>query len=97
MVTEKITYHPLAKVAFEMAQRWGMVAAIPDGEDTAGRQKLRLMTPLELAQRAVQSTLALEIELMARGMLRVEPIDEADAISNESGTETGKEPDSGLR
>jgi hypothetical protein len=87
---EKITYHPTAKIAIEMAQRWGMVAAIPDGEDTAGRQKLRLMTPAELAQRAVATTLALVIELTAKGMMIVEAICEADISGEVSGTKSAE-------
>jgi len=41
-----------AKLAFSLLERWGMVAASPDGEDSAGRQKLRLSTPEELVGRA---------------------------------------------
>ena len=37
-------------------ERWGMVAAMPDGEDSAGRQKLRLATTEELVARAVVVT-----------------------------------------
>lgn len=40
----------------EFIGRWGMVAAIPDGEDTAGRQKLRMATPAELVDRATSVT-----------------------------------------
>ncbi len=41
-----------AKMAAALIERWGMVAAIPDGEDSAGRAKLRLATPEELVARA---------------------------------------------
>lgn len=41
-----------ANLAFSLIERWGMVAAQADGEDAAGRQKLRLMTPEELVERA---------------------------------------------
>ena len=41
-----------AKLAFSLLERWGMVAAAPDGEDSAGRSKLKLSTPDELVERA---------------------------------------------
>lgn len=41
-----------AKLAFALIERWGMVAGLPDGEDSAGRSKLRLSTPDELVERA---------------------------------------------
>jgi len=47
-----VTLNQRAKLASELVGRWGMVAAIPDGEDKAGRQKLRMMTEEEMAQRA---------------------------------------------
>jgi hypothetical protein len=43
-----------ARTAISFIERWGMVAAVPDGEDTAGRQKLRLSTPKELVDRAFE-------------------------------------------
>lgn len=45
-----------ARMVIELIDRWGMVAAMPDGEDSAGRQKLRLATPDELVTRAMQTT-----------------------------------------
>ena len=41
-----------ARMAAALLEKWGMVACLPDGEDSAGRQKLRLMTPHELVERA---------------------------------------------
>lgn len=41
-----------AKLAINFAERWGMVAAIPDGEDSAGRQRLRMATTEEVSSRA---------------------------------------------
>jgi hypothetical protein len=41
-----------ARLAMIMIEKWGMVAALPDGEDTTGRQKMRIMTPTELVNRA---------------------------------------------
>lgn len=40
------------RLAFSLLERWGMVSATPDGEDSAGRSKLRLSTPTELIDRA---------------------------------------------
>ena len=41
-----------AKIVVELISKWGMVAAVPDGEDSKGRSKLRLMEPGELISRA---------------------------------------------
>lgn len=41
-----------ADLAAHMIERWGAVAAESNGEDSAGRHKLRLATPDELVQRA---------------------------------------------
>ncbi len=49
----------VAKIAIEMASRWGMVAATQDGEDSAGRQKLRSLEPDELADKACRTAQAL--------------------------------------
>ena len=45
--------HHRFKCAEEFITRWGMVAAIPDGEDSAGRAKVRLATPEEVVERAI--------------------------------------------
>lgn len=42
----------VATLAFDLIERWGLVAAMPDGEDSAGRAKLRLPTSAELVARA---------------------------------------------
>ncbi len=41
-----------ANLAFVFIEHWGMVAGEIDGEDSAGRQKLRLLTPEEIVDRA---------------------------------------------
>jgi len=43
-----------AKIVVELVSRWGMVAAMADGEDKAGRAKLRLATEQELVDRAMK-------------------------------------------
>ncbi len=57
------TEHPNfeARLAVNLLEKWGMVAAEPDGEDSAGRAKLRLSNPQELAARAVASEIAAEL------------------------------------
>ena len=55
---KKVLYHENeqpeaeAKMAFDFLGRWGLVMGTPDGEDSAGRQQLKLMTPDELVDRA---------------------------------------------
>jgi hypothetical protein len=41
-----------AVVALALIERWGMVAAVEDGEDSTGRAKVRMSTPEELVDRA---------------------------------------------
>lgn len=48
-----------ARMALALVERWGMVAGMPDGEDSTGRAKLRLSTPEELADRAVAASYAI--------------------------------------
>lgn len=42
-----------AEIALRMIERWGSVAAEPDGEDSTGRQQLKLQAPKDLVDRAV--------------------------------------------
>lgn len=41
-----------ARLALTFLERWGMVAGIEDGEDSAGRAKLKLLSPDEIVDRA---------------------------------------------
>jgi len=52
------TNQPLlkARAAIEFIEKWGMVAGIEDGEDSSGRSKLRLATPKEVVERAIEIT-----------------------------------------
>lgn len=56
-----------ARMAIALVERWGMVAGIPDGEDSAGRTKLRLQTPNELVARACETADVLWRECLGRG------------------------------
>jgi hypothetical protein len=66
----------IASFAMNLMERWGMVSAEPDGEDSAGRSKLRLSTPQEVVSRACQvSQLAFQ-EFADRGWLAKAPTTE---------------------
>lgn len=41
-----------AQFAMSLIEKFGLCAAIPDGEDAAGRQKIRVLTPDELVEKA---------------------------------------------
>lgn len=63
-----------ATIASQLATRWGMVAAVSDGEDSSGRAKLRIMTPKEIVERAVQVAELLIGEFEARGWFLELPV-----------------------
>lgn len=41
-----------ARMASLLIEKWGLVAAAPDGEDSAGRSQVRLLNPNEVVERA---------------------------------------------
>ena len=55
--------------AVEFACRWGMVAGIDSGEDSAGRSRTRLATVEEVVNRAVDMAGLLHDTLVSRGWL----------------------------
>lgn len=65
------TEHPEieARMAMGLAERWGMVAAMADGEDSSGRAKLRLATPEEVVSRAVATAELLMKEMREKGWI----------------------------
>jgi hypothetical protein len=65
------TFQPngAAELAMRLAERWGMVAVIPDGVDDAGRQKLRLMTPDEIVERATSTAEAIYLKMHDKGWM----------------------------
>ena len=67
VVEDTISLNKRARFAVEFIERWGAIAAIPDGEDSSGRQKLRMMTPQELVTRATQTAEYLFAVLNANG------------------------------
>lgn len=68
-VFHKVVPDPRAKMAEECIRQWGMVAGVPDGEDSAGRSRLRLATVNELVARACASADTLYAEFDKRGWL----------------------------
>jgi len=58
---------PEAAFACALVERWGMIASIADGEDSAGRSRLRLATPEELVERALAIAELTYREIRARG------------------------------
>lgn len=70
----------VAKIAIEIVRAHAMVAAIPDGEDSAGRQKVRLPTAQELTARACDLAEAMWLEFEKRDWLAdvPEPAGETD-------------------
>lgn len=66
--TEVATFE--ARMALAFMERWAMVAAEADGEDSAGRAKLRLMTADEIASHAcIVAQKAVE-QFRARGWIK---------------------------
>lgn len=61
------------QLAVEMIQKWGMVAAVDGGEDSAGRARVRLATPAELIERACTVTELLWEESRKREWLEAIP------------------------
>lgn len=69
----------VAMLAKEMATRWGMIAAKPDGEDSSGRAKLALLSVQEVVTRAIETAEQLDTALFERGHYVESPIKEIDA------------------
>lgn len=52
-----------------LVERWGMVAGKPDGEDSAGRSKLGLLSEGEVVQRAIKTAELTFAAMRENGML----------------------------
>lgn len=61
------TINAEARLAVQFIERWAMVAGIPDGEDSAGRAKCRLMEPNEIVSRACETAEVLMQAFRERG------------------------------
>jgi len=56
-----------ARLATALIERWGVVVADNDGEDAAGRSKLRLLSPQETVGRACDIAAAAVEQFRTRG------------------------------
>jgi hypothetical protein len=75
---EVVVYHSEspdyeAALAFSFIERWGMVTAVPDGEDSAGREKARLLTPSEVVDRAFMIAALALAEARKRDLMQTLP------------------------
>ena len=62
-----------AWIAATLVEKWGMVQAYADGEDSAGLQKMRLATPEEVVDRAFACAELLMEVARRRGHVHVAP------------------------
>ena len=69
MVLEKKHNNQKARFAMALMEKWGMVTGEVDGEDSAGRQKARRMTPDEVATYACDLAAAAFGHFEERGWL----------------------------
>ncbi len=63
-----------ALLAMELLGKWGLVAALPDGEDSAGRQKLKVHAPEDLVARACEIADRAYQEFCTRGWMLELPL-----------------------
>lgn len=66
-----------ARLACALIERWGLAMGDADGEDSAGRQKVRIATPQEVVSRACEMAALAVAEFRSRDWVVVLPsIDE---------------------
>ncbi|MDD4893125.1 MAG: hypothetical protein PHH73_03915 [Candidatus Rickettsiella isopodorum] len=75
-----------AEIALEMIIRWGLVSAMPDGEDSTGRQRMRLLDPIELVDRAYETANLFMIEARKRNLILFVPEKTVELPSQTTGT-----------
>lgn len=61
------TFH--ARLATSLIERWGLVMAVPDGEDSTGRQRGALMPVVDVVARACDTADQAIAEFRSRGWL----------------------------
>lgn len=61
--------YPQAELAERLIHHFGVVAAATDGEDSAGRAKLKLLSPEEVVARACQIAELAHLEFQKRDWL----------------------------
>ena len=62
-----------ASLAMSLAERWGMVLPMPDGEDSSGRAKFRIATEDEVSDRAVRVAELLMMKIRDKGWIDISP------------------------
>jgi hypothetical protein len=68
-----VCFNPQADIALKLMQHLAIVATVPDGEDSSGRQRLRMMNPIEIAERACAIAFYACEEFERRGWLTPMP------------------------
>lgn len=89
-IHETVHLNQEARLAMSLIERWGMVAAKPDGEDGAGRQKLTCLSPEEVVSKACSTVSAAMAEFRQLGwILDLPTLDQAEEAlkSKENGKE----------
>lgn len=74
--------NPIAELASSLAERWGMVAGVPDGEDSSGRSRIRPMTAEEITNHACETAECLYAEFDRRGWIDEIPAPKARIVKS---------------
>ena len=74
IIAEKEMPQKIACMAMDIAKHLSMVACAPDGEDSAGRQKYKLLQPYEVAYRACNIAQFMYDEFVQRNWLFEVPL-----------------------
>lgn len=82
---EKFALTQKAQMALSLVERWGMVACETDGEDSAGRTRLKIMKPTDLVTRALSITevLFLEMERLSGYLIEMPSLEDAEKFCEE--------------
>lgn len=80
-----------SNLMLRLIEKWGPVVGISDGEDSAGRAKLRNATPEEVVAQAANIAAAAYKEIAARGWLIAMPAPPADELAS-ADTRPDKQP-----
>ena len=63
-----------AQLALSLLERWGLIATEPDGEDSAGRQRMKLLGVADMVTRACDTAEAMYAEFEKRDWLLALPL-----------------------
>lgn len=75
----KFIMNTAANLAAEMVMKWGVVAAVPHGEDSSGRSQMQLMPPAQVVGRACETAERLMEEFRRLGWITDVPAPVVDA------------------